>query len=357
MKLDINYNGGVLSLPADILNDIETLGEVELKVLLYLCSPNCNKNDFNINAGCAKLGISPSDFENAVSFWRGAGIIKISGKGSKGARKKNEVSDDDSAHETNETKEKKATEKKSTPQKEDTSKNPPLSRVTVITNSPPQYTGKQLDSIISSNSSVDKMRKELEGEKMLNRPLKAAELNMIVSLFDYFGFDEAYILMLFAHSMDKAAPIKYAYTIAVSNYDKGLTTYEQLVAELERIELKNSFEQKMKKLFGIDSRTLTTKEKKFFDEWQKYGYELVHHAYEVTVDATGKPSMPYMNKILVSFEEGGVKTVEDAIAKSKQFKETKSREDDRQKGFDTDEFFNIALQSSYKKLHDKNGNN
>ncbi len=347
MKLDINYNGGVLSLPSDILNDIEALGETEIKVLMFLCSPLCDKNDFNINAGCAKLGISPADFENAVSFWRGAGMIKVSGKGAKGPRKSKE--EDNKENKTKDTKENPP--KKNEPEIKDDK----TARVTVISNSPPQYTGKELDRIVSSNSAVDKMRRELEGEKMLNRPLKAAELNMLVSLFDYFGFDEAYILLLLAHSMDKQAPIKYAYTIAVSNYDKGITTYEQLLSELERIEKKNSFEQKMKKLFGIDSRTLTAKEKRFFEEWQKYDYELVRHAYEITVDATGKPAMPYMNRVLVSFEESGIKTVEEALENTKQFKETKAREDEKNKGFDTDEFFNVALNSSYKKLHDNSG--
>lgn len=349
MKLDINYNGGVLSLPADILNDIESLGETEIKVLLYLCSPTCDKNNFNFNAGCTKLGISPSDFENAVSFWRGAGIIKLSGKGAKGPRKIKDENEDKTEPKTKDI--------KVISQKEPEKKEDKTAHVTVITNSPPQYTGKELDRIVSSNSAVDKMRRELEGEKMLNRPLKAAELNMLVSLFDYFGFDEAYILLLLAHSMEKAAPIKYAYTIAVSNYDKGITTYEQLISELERLEKKNFFEQKMKKLFGIDSRTLTAKEKRFFDEWQKYNYELVLHAYEITVDSTGKAAMPYMNRVLVSFEESGIKTVEEALEKSKQFKENKAREDENNKGFDTDEFFNIALTSSYKKLHDKNTNN
>lgn len=340
MKLEINYNGGVLSLPADVLNDIESIGENEIKVLLFLCSPLCDKVNFNINVGCAKLGISPSDFENAVSFWRGAGIVKLSGKGAKAAKNGNKNIQTEVNSENN--------NKKS----EETQKN--TAKVTVVSNSPPQYTGKELDELVSSNKEIDSMRRELEGEKMLNRPLKAAELNMVVAMFNYFGFDEAYILLLFANSMDKANPIKYAYTIAVSNFEKNINTYEQLLEELERIEKRNSFEQKMKKLFGIDSRTLTTKEKKFFEEWQKYDYQLVCHAYEITVDSTGKAAMPYMNRVLVSFEEAGIKTVEEAMENSKQFKENKTREDEKNKGFDTDEFFNIALQSSYSKLHNKN---
>ena len=333
MKLDINYNGGVLSLPADIIDQMDSMGENEIRVLLYLCSPLCDKSNFNSNAGCVKLGISPAEFDSALSFLRGAGIIKLSGKGAKGVKQRLKE----------EEKEKKESGGQAAAPKEGTA-------VTIISSSPPQYTGKELDGIVSSNAVIQRMKRELEGEGMLGRPMRAAELNMLVCMFDYFGFDEAYILLLLANSMDKSNPIKYAYTVAVSNYEKNITTYEQLLSELDRMEKKNSFEQKMKKLFGIDQRTLTTKEKRFFDEWQGYDYNLVCHAYEVTVDATGKAAMPYMNKVLVSFAEAGIKTVEQALEQSKQFKENKKAEEDTSHGFDTDEFFNIALQSSYGKL-------
>ena len=182
---------------------------------------------------------------------------------------------------------------------------------------------------------------------MLGRPLRAGELNMLVSLFDYFGFDEAYVLQLFANSMDKSSPIKYAYTVGVSNYEKNILTYDQLLAEMAKQEEKNSFEQKIKKLFGIDGRSLTSKEKKFFEEWQKYDFELVRHAYEITVDSTGKAAMPYMNRVLTSFAEGGIRTVEQAIESSKQFRENKNQQD--KGGFDTEEFFKVALESSFRK--------
>lgn len=338
MKLEINYNGGVLSIPADILERLESFGETEIKVLLYLCSQKCDKNDFRIESGCTLLGICPSDFENAVSFLRGMGVIRTSGKGSRGG--KNPVSP------KSERADEKTVKNASTEEKLPSSVKG--TRVTVISNSPPQYTGEELDKKASAGSPADRVRKELESPAMLSRPLRANELNMIVALMDYYGFDEAYVLQLLANFIDKSNPIKYAYTVGVSNYEKNILTYDQLLEEMARLEEKNSFEKRIKKLFGIDERSLTAKEKRFFEEWQKYDFDLVRHAYEITVDQTGKAAMPYMNRVLTSFAEAGIKTVEQAMENARQFKENQSAKDVKS-GFDTDEFFRIAVESSNSK--------
>lgn len=326
MKVTINYTEGVLSLPLGVLDKIEAIGENELKLLLYICS-NMGKTltDFKSESAATALGFSRVEVENALAFLRGAGFVKISGKGA--------PSKEDEAQQ-------KAPATKEEPQKQH--------KVTVVSNAPPQYSGPELDRIVTENKALDRLRNECESSSFFARPLRPAELNMLVTMYDYFRFDEAYILQLLAMSKDKSQPMKFAYSVAVANFEKNIVTYEGLLEELARIEEKNSFEAKMKKLFGIEKRTLTTREKRFFEEWQGYDYELIHYAYELTVDSTGNASMPYMNKIITSFAEQGIRSVEEAKASNEKHRAEK-KDQKPQSSFDETEFFQIALESTYKK--------
>lgn len=333
MKISINYSNGVISLPLDVLDKIESIGETELKLLLYICRDmGKTLGDFKAEAAATALGFSKHQVENALSFLRGAGFVKITGKD---APQKNTSTE--------------TTISKEAPGSSDTT-NKDQPKLTVISSAPPQYSGPELDRLVSENKALDRLRNECEGASLWNRPLRPAELNMLVTMFDYFRFDEAYILQLLSISKDKSHPMKYAYSLAVSFYDKNILTYEGLLEELAKIEEKHSFEAKMKKLFGIEKRALSSREKKFFEEWQKYDYDLVHHAYELTVDSTGNAAMPYMNKIIMSFVEQGIKSVEEAKASSEKHKsEKKAHQDQSKSNFDETEFFRIALDSSYQK--------
>ncbi len=319
MKITTNFSEGIIPIPYEVLDKIESIGENELKLLLYICREGGKPlSDFKTETAATVLGFSKNEVESALSFLRGAGFIKASGKGSPS---------------------------KLVQQKEEKSDKP---KVTIVSNSPPQYSGPELDRLIHEKKALDNLRKECESEALFGKPLRPADLNMLVNMYDYLGFDEAYILQILSMSKDKSQPMKYAYSIAVSNFEKNIVTYEGLLEELKRIDERNSFETKMKKLFGIEKRALTTKEKNFFELWQGYDYDLVTYAYELTVDSTGKASMPYMNKILTSFAEQGIKSAEAAKERTAKHKTDKMKQPS-ESGFDEDEFFRIALENTQKK--------
>ena len=324
MKITVNYSEGILCLPLEALDKIEAMGENEIKLLLYLCREMGRPlGDFKPEHAATALGFSKSDVESSLAFLRGAGLIKITGKNA--------------------------------PQKQ-SSQNPPKDeetpKVTVVSNAPPQYSGPELDRLVSEKKPLEHLRRECESENLFNRPLRHSELNMLVTMYDYFGFEQAYILQLLSMSKDKSQPIKYAYTMAISYYEKNIVTYEGLLEQIAKEEEKNSFNAKLKKLFGIDQRALTAKERRFFDEWGGYDFELIRYAFELTVDNTSKASMPYMNKILTSFAEQGIRSVDEAIQSTKKHKNDQKALESKS-GFDEKDFFAIALDSSYKKSQNK----
>lgn len=327
-KISVNYNDGVLSLPLGVMDKIENIGENELKLLIYICRESAREKEFEPQNAAVALGISPTEIESALAFLRGAGLIKVSGakkadKGSSAVSMKLENGFSTPADSKKITRD-----------------------VRLITDTPPQYSGAELDAFVHSNDVIARLVHEAESEKMFGKPLSHADLNKLVSLIDYFSLDEAYVLQLLSISKDKERPMNYAFKLGADFYSRGILTFDLLLEELAKLEEKNGFEKKMRNLFGIEKRSLTSKEKKFFEVWQSYDHSLVEYAYEMTVDSTGSASMPYMNKILTSFAEKKIRSVEDAKIEQERFRQQSKTGEG---SFNEKDFFAIALEGSYQK--------
>ena len=95
----------------------------------------------------------------------------------------------------------------------------------------------------------------------------------------------------------------------------------------------------------MNERALTTKEKKFLTTWVcdfGYGIDVIKKAYEVTVDATGKPSASYANAVLERWNKEGLRDVA-AI-------ETAKSENLPVNGtFDINEFLEDAIRKTFDK--------
>ena len=94
-----------------------------------------------------------------------------------------------------------------------------------------------------------------------------------------------------------------------------------------------SWEGEVKRVLEIYGRSLVSKEKEFCESWRLYNIspELIHFAYEKCIEKTAKLSFPYINKILLSWHQKGIKTVAEASA------ENKPKAEDKKPSFDLDE--------------------
>ena len=137
--------------------------------------------------------------------------------------------------------------------------------------------------------------------------------------------------------------MSYIFRTAVSMYEKdGIDTYEKFERYLAHLEKVGTEVEKVRRLCGIGDREWTAKEQAFLDKWfgeWELSYELVHLAYEKTVDTLGKVKFSYMNAMLKRWYEAGCSTPED-VART----DTKSGKDGSIAGYgDGDEFFELAL--------------
>ena len=74
MKYKINYGNGVGVFPKSVFDVIARAGSVELKVLLGVCSL---EGSVDIKKLSKLISCPESDVKDAISFWRGAGIIEV----------------------------------------------------------------------------------------------------------------------------------------------------------------------------------------------------------------------------------------------------------------------------------------
>ena len=126
--------------------------------------------------------------------------------------------------------------------------------------------------------------------------------------------------MLCSHlAADGKRSVRALETEAISLYDRGITDFQGLIEYLDLREKSSALEARVRKLFGIGKRTLTPKEQAFVEAWTKSAlpFDIVEHAYEVTVNATGEASMPYANSVLESWINSGFSTL-DEIKKSEE---------------------------------------
>lgn len=152
-------------------------------------------------------------------------------------------------------------------------------------------------------------------EKLFSKLLTQGEISVIVSLYDYAGLSADIIIMIaeYCVSIDKAN-MRFIEKTAYSWIDKGIDTHQKIENHITELITEKNNENLIKSAFGIWDRNLTTKQKEYLPIWlEKWGFsvEMIKLAYEMCVDNTGKLAFPYINKILNSWYEKGIKTLKD----------------------------------------------
>lgn len=323
MKLTFNYGKGVAVIPAAAIGKIEKASKKDIKILLILAS--------DVTCGIDELvkrsGLKKEEVESSLAFWRGADIIEFDG-----------------------------TEKGKLPKLPEKEAGEVISSVSSkklrSEDSLPGYTTDELNSLLEKRAEY----KFLIGEcqQLFGKMFNPSEINIVVALSDYLGLDSEYILVLFAHLGKKEhKSVRTAEKMAHRFLDEGITDAVTLGERLRFLEGLEEVENKVRTAFGINSRALTKKEKTLIEKWLSeyhFGFDMIEKAYELTVDSTGKASLPYAGAILDRWYSEGIKSVEDAEKNISEHKKKASETAEGERGsFDTDEFLEAALKRSFDK--------
>ncbi len=296
---------------------IDKAKKFDLKVLCLLADSEQYRSGKYISNIAKELSAEEHDVESSIAFWNGAGIITLS-DGNEPAK----VADK--------------------PAKKEESRSPRRVKVSEL----PQYTSAELNELLTHHNQVVGLVDECQN--ILGKIFTASDIKVLMGLVDYLGLDNDYILVLMHYAARKEMKsMRYIEKIAVSCLDDGYTDAVVLQNALCEREEREALEYKIKNIFGAGDRKLSSKEKKCIEAWvttYQFAVEIIEKAYDITIGATNKPSIPYAHAILERWYNDGLKTIDDINAALNKRELEKGGEGS---SFDIDEFFNAALDRSY----------
>ena len=317
MEWNWNFGQSVLVLPASVLS--ADASPEQLRILLWLASdPTLSGKPTQLAklADCKK-----SDVASALSFWKAAGVI-TEGNARVAAPKAASV----------------------------THKEPesaaPLARADEL----PVYSTSELADMLERRASLRMLVDA--GQQVMGKIFNQHELNILFGLVDYLELSEEYILLLLAHCkrMDVKG-MRGVEKYAISLIDRDISTVEMLEARMREIEELHSLEGRIRTMFGLKSRALTSKEKKMLESWVSWGYgeEIIRLAYEIMINAGKDPSLNYVNGILERWNANGWRTQKQIEKGIEEERAQKKSSPTVGKSFETDDFFEAALKRSLER--------
>ncbi len=318
MSLYINYGSRVLTLPYEAtMGRMNGSSAEQLRVLIYICANDAFRSDpeHNIARAISDLHMSRDDIEAAVKYWRDAKVVL------------------DDAPKVEFIPEKKKSSGK-----------------LLMASSPDNKSSGETAEVIDTDPVLKKLIDELG--QIFGKMLLSNEIFCLVSMYNYLHLPTDYILELgrYCAEIDKRS-VAYMSRMATSLFDQDVVTKDTLVVYLKDMREKDAVTFKIKKLFGIGTRALIAKEKKFIAQWldeYKLSYEMIELAYELTVQAINEPSMDYCNGIIKKWVSAGINTPEQVHEAQEQYKASSQQKNGGNTSFDVDEFMKLALDRSYK---------
>lgn len=157
-----------------------------------------------------------------------------------------------------------------------------------------------------------------EVQRLLGRNLNTEELKILLSFVHYLGLPTEVISVLVSYCKDRTkqrgnlrnpslrAIEKEAYHWA----EEGIDTLEAAAAYIQSQNYRASRLHQLMNTLQIRGRNLTQAEERYALSWLDMGFDMqvIGMAYERTCLNTGGLNWPYLNKILVRWNEAGLKT-------------------------------------------------
>ncbi len=212
-----------------------------------------------------------------------------------------------------------------------------------------KYSPKDIENKVKNSSDLKFLMDNIQ--VTLKRTISQTEQAAIINLHEYYGFSVGIIIMLYDYcqQIGKTNP-GYVDSIAKSWFENNITTHEAVEKEIIRLIDFNTYENRVCKSFGIESR-LSQSNKKIVETWSQnnYSIDIINLAYDKSLDHTNnKLSFAYINKILSNWDKDGLKTITDIenfIINNKE-KIKSGSQNQSSSSFDLNEFYNFALNNT-----------
>lgn len=157
-----------------------------------------------------------------------------------------------------------------------------------------------------------------ELEKARGSVLSPSEREILAYLCGSLELTPEYLLVAAAYCRDRGKKkMSYLEKMVAGWLEEGIDTYEKAEVHIRRLTRQEDDEGRIRRLFGLPERALTAREKACINRWcGEYMTPdvLIKLAYDRAVEATGKVSFAYIDKVLAAWAAKGITTVEAAEA-------------------------------------------
>ncbi len=335
---------GIFPVPNSLVDEnIRLASVVQLKVLLFILR-HSNDGISETQTIAEALSLEADDVKDAMIFWAERGLLIKEGQTSVTVRFTEKSAEKREVKPASVREEKKVAEI-------------PISR--------PSY-----DDVAKRIKESDEITVLLqEAQTVLGRTIGYDGQSVLVMIHDNYDLPPEVILMAIEYSLSlKKTGWASIARIARRWSEMEIDTLEGAMQYIEEHNIVDETWDRLRKMTEITNRNPTEKQRKYMVAWVKeYGYDadIIYCAYEESIDNTGKMSMPYMDKIIRSWHEKGVKTLSDIQSekvkweteKKKRFSKDKKGSDktDGDASYDIDEYMKKSLNLQYVKNDAKSG--
>ena len=287
---------GVPGIVADNFLKLATGGQI--KVLLFLLRYSgkmCSLDEISSNTG-----VQPDQVEEAILFWQQANVLT--------PQNIPEITTARTIMQQPLTTENKAVSQPNNQEQ--------------IPDNKTNYSGSEIAEIMKDSRDIRELFKIVEG---ILGTLKNGQMNSIIWMYDHLGLKKEVIITLITYcSSIEKTNTAYIEKIAADWAENDINSMSAAQDEIQRLTSSRDYAASIMKLFEMTRRP-TSKQFLFIQQWKNAGYELeiIHYAYEKTLEQINKLSFDYINKILISWNESGFKTVQDVKNAESNFRKNK----------------------------------
>ena len=190
----------------------------------------------------------------------------------------------------------------------------------------PQYT---VNDVLRRSSEDGSFKAVLqEAERVLGRSLSSPDMKILFGIYDYLALPTEVIFVLLNYCTElyrqkygpgRLASMRSIEKEAYSWANNEILTLEQAEEFIEESRSRRSRAEEIKAALGIRGRELTPTERKYVFSWLDMGFSVdaLSVAYDRTVTNTGSLKWNYMNKIVSSWHQKGIHTVQEIEEKDR----------------------------------------
>ena len=292
MSYEINFGpwGSIFAVPTAVADRyLKFCTEEQLKVLLLALRQG--QGPVNTAGIAARLGMDEAAVTDCLQYWQESGLFTEN-------QNPQPAKEAPKAPENNESAVVKTTE----------------NGITTIRSRGHLSPG-EINTMLREDKQFAALAAELEAAR--GSVLSPSEREILAYLFGSLELSPEYLLVAAAYCREKGKKkLSYLEKMVAGWLEDGIDTYEKAESHIQRLTKQEDDEGRIRRLFGLPERALTAREKACVNRW--FGEymtpeALMKLAYDRAVEATGKVSFAYIDKILAAWAAKGITTVTAAM--------------------------------------------